>query len=43
MIVGTNIRRKISKFTVVELIPEELDVALDLITASLGVVKTTKR
>jgi len=43
MIVGTNILRKISKFTVVELIPEEWDVALDSITASLGVVKTTKR
>jgi len=43
MIVGTNILRKISKLTVVELIHEEWDVALNSITASLGVVKTTKR
>jgi len=41
MIVGTNILREIYKLRIVEQIPDEWDVALDSITGSIGVVKTT--
>jgi len=43
MIVGTNILREISKLRVVERIPEEWDVALNFITGSISVVKTTRK